>query len=409
MGLSGVVRISKFAIELRRLGWGVTVLTVDDVGYFAHDDDLRREVEEAGVEIVRTRTLDPLSLVGRRRREVRRPSDRTGRLLRGITHTFLQPDNKIGWKRYAVEAGERILSERKYDAILATAPPFTTFLIAQELSRKSGVPFVVDYRDPWLDNKNFPWATPFHRRYAWGLEKEILRTAESIVVVNRRIKERLLERRRFLDHESVHIVPSGYDPNEIANARPERVAGTKMRFLFSGIIPPGLTIDHFLKGLLDLFERRPETREEIEIVFLGSFRDADRKRLEKLGVADVVRTPGYVPHRQVMDWLLSADVLWLTIDNPSITPGKLYEYMGTRKPILALAGDGVVRRTLDDYGAALYVSPRDIPAISEAIESLYEGWKRGTLPLGDEETSASYSLPTLAARLERILSHAMRL
>ena len=273
MGLSGVVRITKFLTHLRSLGWQVTVLTVDEVGYYAHDDALFREIEESGIEVVRTKTLDPLSIVGKRRREIRRPGDRTGRLLRTMTHAILQPDNKIGWKKHAIAAGTALLEKDHYDAILATAPPFTCFLIARELSQISGVPFVVDYRDPWIDNKNFPWVTPFHRRYAAGLEKEVLRNAESVVVVNRTIKESLLARWRFLTHESVHILPSGYDPKEIASARPAPLRSSRMRLLFSGVIPPGLTLRPFFPALAKLIEQRPALRSEIEAVFLGKFRE----------------------------------------------------------------------------------------------------------------------------------------
>lgn len=409
MGLSGVVRVAKFAKYLQTSGWDVTVLTVEKVGYFAHDEDLLREVVESGVEIVRTRTLDPLKLVGRRRREVKRPGDRTGAFVRGVTHSFLQPDNKIGWKRYAVATGMSLLEEREYDAIMASAPPFTSFLIAQELSRRSGVPFVVDYRDPWLDNRNFFWLTPFHRRYAAGLEEEILKEAESVVVVNRRIKESLLARWPFLTHETVHILPSGFDPVDMAMANPTRVAGEKMRLLFSGIFPPHLKPTTIFAAVAQLFERRPETRDQIELAFIGSFRDAYRKLAEKQGVEQILLTPGYVPHREVMDWLLSADVLWLTIDDPRLTPGKLYEYMGTRKPILALAGEGIVRTLLDSYGASLYVKPTDVDGLTDALESLYDAWRTDALPEGDEDAAEAHNLRNLAAQLEIILSHAMRL
>ena len=409
MGLSGVVRISKFVKYLARYGWKVTVLTVEQVGYYAHDDLLLKEVIESGAEIVRTRTLDPLKMAGRRRREVKRPGDRTAAFLRGVTHSFLQPDNKIGWKKHAVAAGSELLESRKFDAIFASAPPFTSFLIARELSRRSGVPFVVDYRDPWIDNRNFFYLTPFHRRYAAGLEKEVLTKAESVVVVNRRIKEGLLARWPFLTHDAVHIVPSGFDREDIDRARPERVGGEKMRFLFSGIFHPGLSPTPLFKGLRKFFDRNPEASEKVELAFLGNFRDSYRKSAVKQKVDHTLVTPGYVAHSEVMDWLLSATVLWLTVDDPMLTPGKIFEYMGTRKPLLALSEEGVVRTLLDSYGAALYVRPEDVDGISEAIESLYHGWVANRLPVGDEALSEAHDVEHLAAKLEIILSHAMRL
>lgn len=409
MGLSGVVRISKFVKYLAQFGWDVTILTVDGVGYYAHDDDLLREVIDTGAEIVRTRTLDPLKIAGRKRREVKRPGDRTAAFLRGATHTVLQPDNKIGWKKHAVATGTEILNDREFDAIFATAPPFTTFLIARELSQISGVPFVVDYRDPWIDNSNFFYLTPFHKRYAARLEEDVLKKTESVVVVNRTIKEGLLARWPFLTHETVHILPSGYDRDDMVHARPERVGRKKLRLLFSGIFPPGLSPGPFFSAVARVIERNREAADQIDLVFLGTFRESYRKLATKKGVADLLVTPGYVPHSQVMDWLLSASVLWLTIADPKLTPGKLFEYMGTRRPILALSEPGVVRNLLDNYGAALYVRPNDVDGIVEAIESLYEGWKADRLPEGDEALSEEHDVEMLTGRLDIILSHAMRL
>ncbi len=408
MGLSGVLRISKFVKYLPQFGWHPTVLTVGDIGYYVHDHALLGEVEEAGIEIVRTKTLDPLRLASRRRKTIPLPPDRSRRFISGVTHTFLQPDNKIGWKRYAVREGLRILEEGDYDAILATAPPFTDFLIGLELSRETGVPLVVDYRDPWLDNRSYFYATPFHRHYAAKLEQEVLRRSEGIVVVNRKIKEQLIARWPFLTHEHVHIIPSGFDPQDLAAASPERVKGKKMRFLYSGLFDANRTPRFFFEALGKVFARHPEARDEIELCFLGTFRDSHRKLAAKLGVGSALVTPGYVEHREVMDWLLSSDVLWLTIYDPTITPGKVYEYMGTRKPILALAPEGVVRSVLENYGAAVSVQPDNVDAIADAVEGHYFAWKEGRLPIGEEGKALSHDTRFLTEQLARILSHSMR-
>ncbi|MGE3799517.1 MAG: glycosyltransferase family 4 protein [Candidatus Kapaibacterium sp.] len=409
MGLSGVFRVSKFVKYLPETGWFPTVLTVGDVGYYVHDYALLQEVEEAGVEIVRTKTLDPLRVAGRKKKTIPMPPDRSRRLLTGISHTFLQPDNKIGWKRYAVREGLRILEEEKYDAILATAPPFTDFLIGLELSRATGVPLVVDYRDPWLDNKHYFYATPFHRHYAARMEQEVLKHSEGIVVVNRKIKEQLIARWPFLTHESVHIIPSGFDPMDLVTAQPERVKGKKMRFTYSGLFDARRTPRFFFEALGKVFAKIPESRDEIEMCFIGTFRDSYRKMATKFGVSSALVTPGYVEHREVMDWLLSSDVLWLTMYDPTITPGKVYEYMGTRKPILALAPEGIVRNVLDNYGAAVTVMPDKVEGIAEAIEQMYLAWKSNLLPVGDEEKSSSHDARILTGQLARLLAHSMRL
>ncbi len=408
MGLSGVLRITKFTRYLQEYGWQPTVLTVGDVGYYAHDYSLLSEVEEAGIEIVRTETLDPLRLF-RKKKKIALPPDRSRRFMSGVTHTFLQPDNKIGWKRYALQKARELMQREQFDAILATAPPFTDFLIGLELQKEFGVPLVVDYRDPWLDNKNYFYATPFHKGYAFRLEHNVLKNADGVVVVNRRIKEKLISRYPFLTHETVHIIPSGYDPQEFDHAQPELVRTRKMRFTYSGLFDAKRTPRFFFEALARIFARHPETRDEIEMCFIGTFRESHRKMAAKLGVASALVTPGYVEHSRVIDYLLASDVLWLTIYDPSITPGKTYEYIGTRKPILALAPDGVVRNVLEGYGAATCVEPTKSEAIAEAIYEQYRQWKEGTLPQGNAALAKDYDQRSLTEQMARVLAYALKI
>lgn len=409
MGLSGVQRISKLVKYLPEHGWDVTVLTVGDVGYFAHDYSLLEEVHGAGVRIERTRTLDPLRLF-RRRGTIRMPSDGSRRFLSGLTHTFLQPDNKIGWKRYAVRRAKELAAEEPFDAILATAPPFTDFLVGHELRQTLGIPLIVDYRDPWVDNRNYFYATPLHRRYATRLEQAVLRSSDSIVVVNRKIKEKLIARYPFLTHTSVEIIPNGYDPEDIEEAgRIPLERPSKMRLTYSGHFDAGRSPEFLFKGLANVFAANPASRDEIEACFVGHFHDSFQKMAAKLGVSSAIHTTGYLDHRESVRQLLASDVLWLTIFDPTITPGKIYEYMGTGRPILALAPEGAVRGALRGYGAEICVGPTDVEAITRAITELHRQWTSRMLPRGNTERAAEFDQRVLTEKLARILAYTLRI
>jgi glycosyltransferase involved in cell wall biosynthesis len=409
MGLSGVQRIAKLVKYLPEHGWDVTVLTVGDVGYFAHDYSLLEEVHGAGVRIERTKTLDPLRLF-RRKGTIRMPSDGSRRFLSGVTHTFLQPDNKIGWKRFALRRARELAADEPFDAILATAPPFTDFLIGHELRQSLGAPLIVDYRDPWVDNRNYFYATPLHRRYATGLEQRVLRSSDGIVVVNRKIKEKLIARYPFLTHTSVEIIPNGYDPEDVAEAsmipleRPK-----KMRLTYSGHFDAGRTPEYLFQALANVFAANPGARDEIEACFVGHFHESFMKMAAKIGVSSAVVTTGYLEHRDSVRQLLASDVLWLTIYDPTITPGKIYEYMGTGRPILALAPEGAVRTALRGYGAAITVEPTDVGAIASAITELHRQWRERALPRGNPERADEFDQRKLTGQLARILAYTLRI
>lgn len=409
MGLSGVVRTAKFTRYLPQHGWHPTVLTVGDVGYYAHDESLLGEVLNAGVQIERTKTFDPLSLM-RRKKTVKMPTTRNRRLMVGTTHTFLQPDNKIGWKKHAVRRGIELAEQVKFDAIFATAPPFTSFLVGRELQDALGIPLVIDYRDPWLDNADYFFATPLHRNYAAGLEEDVLKNAEGIVVVNRSIKEGLIARYPFLSHETVHILTSGYDAEDFRLAHQHPLGRSqRMRFTFSGVADAHQTPEMFLRALSRLFAAKPALRDEIELCFVGTIHERFRKMATNLGVSSALVTPGYVEHVDAIRWLLSSDVLWLTTRSPAITPGKIHEYVGTGKPILSISPEGVMDRVIDEYGAGICVRPDDERGLVTAIESLYEAWKLDKLPVGDAEMSERYEQQVVTEQLARVLAYSLKI
>ncbi len=409
MGLSGVLRVAKFTKYLHNYGWDPTVLTVGDVGYFAYDYSLLEEVLEAGVKVERTRTLDPLRLL-RRKGTIKMPTDSRKRLLSGLSHVFLQPDNKIGWKRYAVRRALELAESERFDVLLASAPPFTSFLVGQELQRQLGLPLVVDYRDPWLDNRDYFYATPFHKGYAAGLEEEVLKNADGVVVINRKIKERLIARYPFLTHDGVHIIPSGYDRQDFRIAsRFPMARARKMRFTYAGLFDSRRTPRAFFTALAKIFAQHPETRDEIEVNIVGNFHDSYRKMAVQIGVSSALQTPGPVEHQQKIRHLLASDVLWLITHDSVITPGKVYEYIGARKPILALAPEGGLRSVLADYGAATCVDPDDVDAIAAAIYALYQDWLAERLPTGTVEVAREHDQRVLTERLARVLAHTVHI
>lgn len=409
MGLSNILRIAKFTKYLPHFGWDPTVLTVGDVGYLRYDYPLLEEVLEAGVQIERTRTIDPSRLMNGNK-IARVPVDRYRGFLRGVSHTFLQPDNKIGWKRFALKRAMELTEREQFDMVFATAPPFTDFLIGRELQKHRGLPLVVDYRDPWLDNQQYFYATPIHRSYAAGLEEDVLKNADSVVVVNRRIKEKLIARHAFLTHDAVHIIPSGFDMQDFQHARRYPLpTPRKMRITYCGMFDARHTPKYFFMALARIFAQHPETRDEIELSFIGEFPQVFRKMALNLGVSSALVTSGYIEHAEVARELMASSLLWLSSYDPMSTPGKVYEYMGSGKPILALAGKGALRQLLAGYRASICAEPTAVEEIAEAIYTFYTQWRSGVLPTGAREVALEFDQRSLTERLSRILAYSLKI
>jgi len=402
MGLSGVQRTLKFVKYLPQFGWHPTVITVTPTGYFAQDYTLLEELTPLKLDVVRVGSLDPNRLF-RKKGVVQMPAEPLRKALTFISDTFFIPDNKIGWKYKVLRKADDLLKERSFSIIFSTAPPFTDFLIGKELHDRFKIPLVVDYRDVWHEYPYKYYPTPLHRYLNWRLEKKVLRSAAAIITTNRRVKELILKRYRFLQYNDVTIIPQGFDPEDMKDG--EAVSGRlggKMRIAHAGTFYGDRSLDPFLKALKQAIARNPQMRDTVELHFIGVFRDADKKVIASFGMENLVRIHGYLEHKRCVQELLASDVLWLNLGNDRQSPGKVYEYLGTRKPILACVPDGFIKQTVLEAEAGTVISPDDVHGISRALVDFYDRFKRGTLPRAREDIVEKYNRVNLTAELARI-------
>lgn len=408
MGLSGVQRVSKFVRYLPEFGWQPTVLTARPAGYFAFDSSLLEDAGRSGVRVERTASWDPTRLFARGR-AVALPGEGRRRWLSLASQTVFLPDNKIGWLGPGLRAGRRLLTKGSFDLVFATAPPYTALVLAARLSRRHGLPLVVDFRDDWVGNPRHTYPTAWHRARHEALEARVLDQCSHAVTINEEIEASLGERAGARGAAcQISVVPQGYDPEMLQAADVAKRHPGRMRLVYTGVFYDAQTPDYFLRGLHALLKRRPPARTGIEAVFVGLVPEASRRLIRELGLEDVVSCKGYLPHSETIGYQLSADVLWMTIgERPGaegISTGKLFEYIGTRKPILALIPPGTARKALRPYGAHRIVDPGDIAAIAQALSELYDRWNSGTLPQADDCYVQRFDRRRLAGQLAGILN-----
>lgn len=383
MGLSGVQRVAGFAKHLPRHGWHPTVVTAKPAGYFAYDQTLRAEVEATGAAIVSTRSMDPTRLFGRRR-VVPLPSESVRRPLTAISRFVFAPDNKVGWIPFAVRAGAQLHRAEPFDAVFASAPPYSGLLAARRIAARHNLPLVVDFRDDWVGHPVHRYATRWHRWINLRMERRVLRRSTTVTAINRVIRDSLAK--RSPDHVAIVVLPHGHDVGAAA-AEPVRGDRHRMQFLYTGVFYDAQTPDHFLRALAMVASNHPAIARNIEARFLGLMPARSLALVADLGLEGMVIYGGYVPHAEAVAAAQAADVLWMTVgERPGahgITTSKLSEYMGCRKPILALIPQGAAQETLESYGAARVVRPRDVDGIAGAIVDLFEAWQAGVLPVPD--------------------------
>ncbi len=408
MGLSGVQRTLKFVKYLSEFGWHPTVLTVDPRGYFAKDDTLLAELEGKNVTVVRTPASGPAALLGKKD-VVEIPAEWKRKLLSRLSDTFFIPDNKIGWRRKAVARAIALHGETPFDLIFATAPPFTAFLIGRQVKKVINRPLVFDYRDPWVDYPFRFYPTPLHKLFNIRLERKALSASSHVITTNRRVKEQILRRHRFLTYHDIDIISQGFDRADFppaGRAAPRKNDSApggerRMRITYAGVFWEDRVPDYFLQALHDLFAEKPRLRGRIEAVFVGKFRDENLKIVARLGLQDTVRVLGYLPHRDCVREICASDVLWMTVGDDVGSPGKVYEYIGAGKPILGLVPEGYLKATILEAGGVT-VPPRDVVAIKTALEEYLDLHEKRRLKGPRLDIVEKYDRLTLTGTLAKL-------
>ncbi|HRS01311.1 MAG TPA: glycosyltransferase [Bacteroidota bacterium] len=443
MALSGVQRISKFVKYLPEFGWNPIVLTTN-APYYQFDNSLLDELIQKNIKIYRTDENRSKSLknnnkqnseeknnenLGEYKRNINNNNQFTfsypgrfrQRLQAIILQTIFQPDSRRMWKKKALKTAETIFQENDIDLILATAPPFTDFLVAEELSDKYNIPFILDYRDLWVDNPYYIYTTVFHKNYAVKLENRILTKAARTIVITREMKNRLLQRYRFLNHNDITIIPHGYDQEDFDKARtfqqntseifPLNKNTKKSKFIIthSGLFSQDLTPKYLFQAVSELIQEKPEMKDTLEIRMVGILQKKFIKMINKLNLQDNVKAPGYLNHIQSLQALLQSDVLWLMMPNGLVTPGRLFEYLGARKPIIFSSPKSDLTQIVESTGAGIITQPNDVKELKKAILNYYNLWKKNSLPIPNESVIEKYERKELTRQLAKELAYCVKL
>ena len=420
-GGPGVQRVLKFVQYLRQFGWEPVVLTVRDGTFPARDESLLDDIPE-GVRVCRTDIFEPYDLyrklTGKKKsdgidvntlREKGAKIPLSERLSEFIRSTFFIPDARMGWRRHAVRAGFRLIAEEKIEAIYSSSPPYTCSMIARDLKRKTGLPWIAGFRDPWTGFLTTPdrWGIPasIDRK----MEESVFAEADLVDVAWKGIAEDALNKYPALDKAKFHHLPNGFDSNDFPDVATSSRKDPRFTVTYTGSMYGLRTPREFLEGVDRLIARGEVDPDMIRLRFIGRFGEEVHEMFRSFSSQDVIEVEGYMPHAESIGQLFLSDALLLVVDttpeSAEIVPGKVYEYIGTLKPVIAIAPEeGAIADLINETKGGYVAHQTNSEGIAEAFLNLYHDHLRGTSSLlPDTQAVNSYERRNVTGELARLL------
>ena len=412
-GGSGVQRSLKFAKYLPEFGWRPTVLTVrpERASWPDPDPDSVADIP-GGTPVERTGAWDPYAGYARLLRRKKQDVVTVGftgeagavsrrRLARWIRANLFLPDARIGWVPFAAARARKLLRQ-PFDAILTTGPPHSTHLVG--LAARRGAPWLADLRDPWTEiyyYADLPMAGPARALDAF-LERRVLRNADGCTVVSASMQKRFAQR-----GYASEVIPNGFDPADFEGSA-SSVSGDAFVVGHVGNMSRTQNPEALWKALSDL--ETPSHWPELQFRFTGHVDSTVLSSASASCPGVRLDTLPYVPHRTAIDRMREAALLLLSINRvqgaEAITTGKLYEYLASGRPVLALGPvHGDAARILEETGGGRLFDFEDAAGVRAFLRRHYEAWRAGAPMQGaSPDRILRYSRREQAGRLAALLS-----
>ncbi|MBN1552613.1 glycosyltransferase [bacterium] len=311
-----------------------------------------------------------------------------------IRSNVFVPDARVGWVPGAVRVGMKLIQQQKVDLIFTSSPPHSSQLIGYFLKKKTGLPWVVDLRDPWTDIRYYEFlnrSIPTRRADAW-MEGKVLKTADRIITVSDALSNAFKEKLRGYDRDKVHVIMNGYDDADY------EAIGKKKSACYT-ILHAGNCLMHqnpevLWKSLSQMIREDREFEKELEIHFIGKVHPAILETVDHYDLGKHLRAKGFIPHMEIVREIMNASTLLMVVPdikrNEGIVTGKLFEYIGSGNPVLVIGPpSGNAGIIISKFANSTICDYNDVDKCTAYIRKTYIEWKNGQL----SESSVSLRKP----------------
>ena len=410
-GGPGVQRWLKFVKYLPEHGIEPVVYIPENPTYPLRDESLTAELSK-DVTILKGRIFEPYSFASTFSKKdtttissgIIKPAEKqtfVARFLLYIRGNYFIPDARKYWVKPSVKFLKKYLKENTIDTVITTGPPHSVHLIGLALKKQLGMRWLADFRDPWTTigyHKKLKLTKRSQRKHK-TLEKTVLQSADSILVTSPSTASQFSS----ITSQPIQIITNGYDSVEpIAVKVDKRFVVAHIGSLLSGRDPEILW-----RILQYLIKHQEGFAKYFCLQIVGAVSESVLSSIEEHGLMSYVERIGYIPHNEAQVLQRKAQLLLLIeIDSPEtncIIPGKLFEYMAAKRPIIAIGPkDSDIKKILEDTNAGTFHDYRDSKRLQTVLNNHFKAYLQSNLKV-DSKGIAAYSRSALTQELSALI------
>ena len=375
----GVHRVLSFTRHLPAHGWACTVVCAGERDYWVSDPSLLDAIPQ-GTEVLRVHGGSALSAwlrlggpggTGRR-------SGRAFARLRALSDWWMLPDSYAGWARRARATALARARRGGIDVVLSSSPPDSVHLAALAAAGAARLPWVADFRDPWIGLHLRRPPTRWHAARQAAMESHVLSGASLVIAASRTHADQLAARVQGRPRAVLHL-PNGFEPAAAIAAPPQAAERERFHVAFTGTLSLMDDVGTLLDAVRRVLERDAAARGALRVDLVGPYDEDWRSAAAARGLDGVVSFAGARPHAEARERQRAADLLLLWRPTGeryrTMVPGKLYEYLDSGRPIVALLPEGDEAAVLVARAGGIVIPQGSAEALAGVLSERIARWR----------------------------------
>jgi glycosyltransferase involved in cell wall biosynthesis len=248
------------------------------------------------------------------------------------------PDASFLWVKPSVTYLKKYIQENDIDTIITSGPPHSLHLIGLQLKKELTIKWLADFRDPWTTigyHKALKLSSYAEKKHK-DLEKEVLNSADTIIVTSKTTKTEF----QVITSRPIEVITNGYDIEHVE----KQPLDNKFSLAHIGSFLSERNPRILWQALQELVTENETFKNDFQLKLIGATSQEVLDTISEFELTNYVLNLGYVSHQEAVEHQRKSQVLLLieinSDETKSIIPGKLFEYMISERPIIAIGPEG---------------------------------------------------------------------